>query len=119
MSTPTTTHQARPRVILAEHVQLALVAAKLNRNCRWAAVSDCLWTTRTCTLRRIGGDSAHKQPPTLQPMQRGHLHRAIERQRLTQGLPSIKATFGLGYKALLAESPHTVPPAAPRQGATR
>lgn len=45
-------------------------------------------------------------------MDRGHLHRAIERQRLTQGLTSIRATFGVGLRQVLAEPKHILPATA-------
>lgn len=97
------------RHIDAEHVLLALVARRANPRCRWAAMADHEWTPRECRHRYYGPTPAQHRPPLLSPMARGHLHRAIERQRLTQGLPSIRKTFGAGLRALLAEPAHLVP----------
>lgn len=97
----------KPRHINAEHVLLALVIRRANPRCRWAAMADHECTTFSCGSRYRGKPFHCK--PLLSPMQRGDLHHAIERQRLTQGLPSIRATFGTGLKALLAEPSRIVP----------
>lgn len=104
-STATWAVMAEPdRIILADHVQLAIVARKANNRCRWAAMSSGRWTTRACSARGASRhDTVLNLAPMLCPMHRGNVARAIERQRLLQGLPSIRKTFGAGYKALLAE----------------
>lgn len=105
-------HQ-QPAVILAEHVLLALVARKVNPRCRWAAMASHRYSTRSCSWRLSGAGTTFPRPPQLSPMQRGSLHRAIERQRLTQGLGSIRATFGTGLRAVLDEPAHIVPSEVP------
>ena len=98
----------QPAVILAEHVLLALVARKANPKCRWSAMASYQYSPRNCDRWR-GSDKLYSRPPLLTPMQRGELHRAIARQRLMQGLPSIRATYGTGLRAVLAEPAHVVP----------
>lgn len=107
----------QPVVILAEHVLLALVARKANPRCRWAAMASGRYSTRSCHWRTSGIGSFYARPPLLSPMQRGNLHRAIQQQRLTQGLTSIRATYGTGLRALLAEPAHIVPAEAIEQAA--
>lgn len=97
------------RYINAEHLALSLVARKANPRCRWAAMSNSRWSPE---CRRRYSDSPMPEinfTPILAPMQRGYLHRAIQSQRLTLGLPSIRQTFGVGLRALLAEPAHFVP----------
>lgn len=106
----TSAQPQQPAVILADHVQLALVARKANPRCRWAAMASHSYSTHSCHWRWRGTEALqYPRPSLLSPMQRGGLHSAIERQRLTQGLASIRATFGLGLRALLAEPSHIVP----------
>jgi hypothetical protein len=96
----------RTHHIPAELVKLALLATRANDHVRWAAMADGVWSTRSCTWRKSAFDTLHRQPALLTPMQRGRLHHAIQRQRDVQGLASIRATFGTGLRALLAEPPH-------------
>lgn len=102
-----------PRFINAEHLQLALVARRLkSSDVRWAAMADHDWSPRRCTWRDNSSTTLIHFPPIAGPMARGNLHRAIEQQRLTQGLPSIRKTFGTNLRSLLAEPSHFVPAAA-------
>lgn len=97
------------RYIKAEHVLLMLVARRANPACGWAAMANHEWTPRECRRSDFGPTTVHARPPALTPMQRGGLHRAIRRQRLAEGLPSIRKTFGAGLRAVLAEPAHVVP----------
>lgn len=102
--------EVAPRLINAEHLELVLVARRLKcSESRWAAMADHYWTQRRCSWRDNSSSTVIHFPPTAGPMARGNLHRAIERQRLTQGLPSIRKTFGTNLRALLAEPAHSVP----------
>lgn len=94
--------------IPAELVLLCIVARKANPRCRLAAVTGYTWSP-SCSTRFGGNPPRPRFPPLLTPMQRGYLHRAIERQRLTQGLASIRKTFGVGLRAVLAEPAYVVP----------
>lgn len=102
-------------LIDAEHVRLALVARKIAQKqrqdgrgaeaARWAAMSAHTQVLARCRIRRGSVPPATvKHPSTLMPMNRGFLHSVIERMRLTQGLPSIRKTFGCGLRAILAET---------------
>ena len=88
-----------PRTIAADHLQLTLVARRAqrltNHPTRWAAMSDHLWSARSCRARFAPQDApAYHRESTMAPMDRGHLLQAIERMRLTSGLPAVRATFG-------------------------
>lgn len=102
-------------LIDAEHVRLALVARKVADSqrrigrgaeaARWAVMSSHTEVLARCRQRWSSVPLATVEyPSTLMPMNRGFLHSAIERMRLTQGLPAIRATFGCGLRAILAET---------------
>lgn len=98
------------RAINADHLKLVLVARRLKGSqTRWAAMADHHWTPRRCSWRDNSTNTLLHFAPTAGPMARGHLHRAIQQQRLTQGLPSIRKTFGTNLRALLEEPAHFVP----------
>lgn len=101
---------ATTHVINAEHLLLALVARRVKPDTRWAAMSDYYWAPHSCRTR-FGREPARLVHfrPLMSPMQRGRLHEAIKRQRLTQGLPSIEKTYGIRLRSLLAEPTHIVP----------
>lgn len=100
---------ASDQYISAEHVRLALVVRRARPTTRWAAMAGHYFSTRNCQTSRHVDREHWPTPPLLLPMDRGHLHRAIERQRLTHGLGSIRQTFGCGLREILAEPRHIVP----------
>lgn len=97
------------RYIKAEHVELALVARKIaalqieggKPAARWAAMSDGV-STQDCSRRR----SAYRLPvpPLMMPMHRGQFDRVIERTRLACGLAEVRRIWGVGLRALQAET---------------
>lgn len=92
----------------ASQVQLMLFARKIAKRqadgCRWAVMGEHVEVTRSCRTRYQAAPSVLRHRSLLTPMNRGCLDNAIERMRLTQGLPAIRRTFGCGLKAVLAET---------------
>lgn len=87
--------------ILADHVELTLVARKLNPHCQWHAVSP---TVRCCgCTRRKDHDFRLKVPPMMVPFRGSVSRKLVERVRLTHGLDEVRCTWGQGYRAMLAE----------------
>ena len=111
-SVETWPHQAPKTAIPVELLKLALIARKANPAVRWAAMANSIWSARTCRGWKGAHDEVRHQPPTLSPMLRGGLHAAIKRQRLAEGLASIRRTYGAGLRSLLAEPAHVLPGAA-------
>lgn len=99
---------ARSAHIDAGYLQLALVARRANPTCRWAVYSDCILSTRNCQREASRFDKFLPGISLLAPMHRGELARAIERMRLFEGLPAIRKTFGIGLRAILAETKRCV-----------
>jgi len=88
------------RHISAEHVLLALVARKVT-DARWAAMSNGA-STAPCA-RRSAPSYRLPHGPLMVPMDRGNIFRAIDRVRC-HGRDELKRTFGLGIRALRAET---------------
>jgi hypothetical protein len=105
--------------ISAEHLKLALFARKHSLsgfnpgllNTRWAAFSNG-WDSlgNGCPRRPPSPDLQRqlKHPPLFLPFRHGITEALVRRTRMSYGLPEIKRTWGLGYKALLAELNHRV-----------
>lgn len=97
------------RSINAEHLLLVLVARKIaarqaargERACRWAAMSNGV-STQHCNRRSSGYRLPH--PPLMTPLQRGDLLAAVERTRLVGGLAEVRRTWGCGLRAIQAEA---------------
>lgn len=97
------------RSINAEHLLLVLVTRKIaarqaargERACRWAAMSNGASTQR-CDRR--GGRYRLPHPPLMTPLQRGDLLAAVERTRLVGGLAEVRRTWGCGLRAIQAEA---------------
>jgi hypothetical protein len=97
-------------VINAEHVLLALVALRAKRMnptiARFAAISNGAMTTRRCTTRDARSRVPHsvwRTPPMLYPLLPSVPASLVEHVRVFHGLLEVKKTWGIGYKALLAE----------------
>jgi hypothetical protein len=111
--------ESSPCDIAVDQVRLALVGRRIaeyqrdngraDEACRWAAMSTHTEVLAGCGSRfRTDPPTTFKHPSTMRPMDRGHLHRAIARMRMTQGLVAIRKTFGCGLRAILAETASTV-----------
>lgn len=97
----TTTAAARPRAILADHVQLALVASKARPGTRWAAMSNGA-ATAPCQPRQPGGGYLIHQPPLLTPLTQGFMVRVLNRAR-SQGRSEVLRTWRTSIAVLKAE----------------
>lgn len=97
--------QAKPHHIKLEHVQLVRVLRKANPRPRWSAVSETGNYLNQCVSYRWGeGPSKNKHPPLALPLHRCSIPESlVERIRITRGAAEVKRTFGVGYKAMLAE----------------
>jgi len=93
-----------------EHLELVLISRKLRtlQGKRYAAMSeghDCLGGG--CP-RKPYSDFLKKHlktPPMFTPMLRTSVPaELVERVRMVYGLPEVKRTWGVGYKAMLAET---------------
>ncbi len=90
-----------PRRILAEHLELALVARKVRPGTRWAAMAEHAETS-FCRQRQAGGGWLIHRPPLMAPMHSGHMRTVLERVRC-QGRDEVLRTWGCGVRALQAE----------------
>jgi hypothetical protein len=98
------------RKINADHLQLVLVTMRMRRNnpslARFCALSNGA-TWQRCEYRQRPSDepAANRwvHQPLMVPMLPSVTSRLVERVRLHHGLPEVKATWGQGYKAMLAE----------------
>lgn len=101
------------RHIRADHLRLALrsarpsIESKLGRLC---AMSNGGWSTndgnghRNSKAFREDIDTRRAVPPLLLPLHFSLISENIVRRvRLNYGLPEVKRTWGVGYKALLKE----------------
>ena len=101
---------ATTRVIKAEHLQLALFTRRLFKLSgkpvpAWAALSNGHNILGCGCPRRPYDEHLQKRlqhPPMFLVANRISPH-LVERVRLNYGLPEVKATWGTGFKALLAE----------------
>ena len=96
-------------------VELALMTAKMRRNNqgrtallaaytpRMAADLDCHRGTApsAATLAHAKQEGMRVEQAAF--MERGHIHKVIERTRNLHGLPEVRKTFGAGLKELARE----------------
>lgn len=92
------------RFISASHLQLALVARRLNVTARWCVMSA---HTHTQPCNRRGYPYRIKQDSVASPMSRGDWHRTLERIA-AQGAKAVRQDYGIGIRALRAENPYTL-----------
>lgn len=94
------------RTINAEHVELVLMAIRARRLnpelARFAAISNGTVGT-SCHRRSTPQSDAPRAQPLLWPMLSSVSPNLVERTRMHYGLPEVKRTWGVGYKAMLAE----------------
>jgi hypothetical protein len=98
------------RFIEAEHLQLVLVTMRMRRNnpeiARFCALSNGA-TWQRCERRWLPREESKANVwvhrPLMVPMIQSVTPKLVERVRLNHGLPEVKRTWGLGYKALLSE----------------
>jgi hypothetical protein len=98
------------RHINAEHLQLVLVTLRMRRNnptlAKFCALSNGA-TWQRCDRRYHPTEESPSNRWTHQPLCVPMLESVraplVQRVRLNYGLQEVKATWGKGYKALLAE----------------
>lgn len=97
--------------IKVEHLKLVLFSRKLNdpKSKRFAAMSEGhdVLLANGCPQRPYNDflKSRLKAPPMFMPMLRTSVPaRLVERVRMVYGLPEVKRTWGVGYKAMLTET---------------
>jgi hypothetical protein len=89
---------------------LILALSKSNPFARWKAVSnsfeagDCGGGWRQCHIyrKRLGMD-AHVLRPRVSSLWHGALGRTIKQVQLISGSKEVRRTWGVGFKALMAE----------------
>lgn len=94
-----------------EHLKLVLFCRRLKtlEGKRYAAMSEGhdVMLADACPQRPYSDflKSRLKTPPMFMPMQRTSVPaKLVERVRMVHGLPEVKRTWGVGYKAMLAET---------------
>lgn len=104
------------RYIKAEHLQLVLFTRRLHQAIgktqatRWAAVSNGHNSLGSGCPRRPHSPDMQRRlqhPPMLLHISTVR-EQLVRRVRLTYGLTEIRKTWGVGYKAMLAEANHGV-----------
>jgi hypothetical protein len=100
---------AQTRYINAEHLQLVLITLRMRRNnpsvAKFCALSNgATWQRCDRRYRPTEESPANRwtHTPLCVPMIESVSTRLVERVRLTYGLAEVKATWGMGYKAMLA-----------------
>jgi hypothetical protein len=96
--------------IKVDHVALLLALRKANPRARWHALSNgfdagdcgCSWRHSHSYRQRLGMD-AHVLRSRVSSMWHGHLSRTIKQTQLIGGPKEVKRTWGVGFKALMAE----------------
>ena len=102
------------RIIKADHVELALVTHRMRKAnptlAQFCALSNGA-TWQSCDRRTSTAGRANRwtHPPMMLAMLPSVSPKLITRTRMSYGLREVKATWGIGYKAMLAE-------VAPRKG---
>jgi hypothetical protein len=98
------------RHINAEHLQLVLVTLRMRRNnptlAKFCALSNgATWQRCDRRWRPTEESPANRwtHTPLCVPMIESVRAPLVQRVRLNYGLAEVKATWGVGYKALLAE----------------
>lgn len=99
-----------PHVIDAECVELALRSCRWERQRRQAAISNGGFSTNSrrgygaCRAYAPDIDTRRPVPPLLKPLNFDRFPvELVEHVRLCHGLAEVRRTWGIGYKALLAE----------------
>ena len=96
-------------------VELALMTAKMRRNNQGRTALLAAYTPRlvagvdchqgiapsAATLAHAKQEGMRVEHAAL--MERGHIHKVIERTRNLHGLPEVRKTFGAGLKELASE----------------
>lgn len=93
---------ANTRHISASYLQLALVARKIRPGTKWAVISNGV-NTYGCDPRIAPTSYRRPTPSLLTPLLPSVPARVVERVRLNYGLDEVRKTWGIGYRALLAE----------------
>ncbi len=92
------------RYIKAEHVLLAMVARKAAPTTQWAAISNGFHTYR-CTERKPMKPYCFPHQALMLPILPCTTdERLLDKVRWCYGVKEIKATWGMGYRQLLAEN---------------
>lgn len=106
-----TAHAAqRPHHIRAQHLADVLALRKANPAASWHAISnsteagDCGHSFRSSYqyLRYLEIEPTPLRP-TISCLAHGYLHRVVKRTLLLRGPKEVKRTWGVGFKALMAE----------------
>ena len=114
-TTNTSPSLARPLHIPLPAVELAALSAKLRRRTHWGTALIAAYTPRpavnvdchrgttpsAATLAHAKQEGMRVEHAAL--MERGHIHKVIERTRNLHGLPEVRKTFGAGLKELARE----------------
>jgi hypothetical protein len=96
--------------IKADHVALLLALRKANPRCQWLAVSNGFdagacgssWHNTFLYRQRLGM-GAHALRPMVTSLYQEGLQGTIKKVLLTGGPKEVKRTWGVGFKALMAE----------------
>lgn len=110
MQPTTATAQPAPRRILAEHLQLALVARRAARHspqglAQFAAYTGCAPLFNDCTPqpKRIGAyEKRCASTPLVSPMWTGHIEKLALRTQREHGRREVLRIWGLGVRGLKA-----------------
>lgn len=96
--------------IQADHVALLLALRKANPHARWCALSngfdagDCGGSWRHSHLHRTYLElPPHALRPRISSLWHGDLGRTIKKVQLFGGSKEMRRTWGVGFKALMAE----------------